>query len=415
LFPKLHLRRPNFVKEINLLRRKGKINNLKPRVMSTETDKKLFTPFTFKSGVSVKNRIAMAPMTTWSSNDDATISDDEVAHYKVRTQGVGFVITGCSRVLANGQGFTDEYASFDDKFIPSLKKLADAAKSGGAKAIMQIYHAGNKAIAELLPEWDLVSASAVAAGAQPFLKGDTVPRALSHLEIVQIIKAFGQTTRRAIEAGFDGIELHGAHGFLLQNFFSPYFNQRTDQWGGSAEKRMSFPLEVVREVKRVIALHARSPFILGYRISPEESQDAGLRITDAMELIDRLIELDVDYIHISLTNVLESTPIGDQTGKTIAQLIIDHVNGRIPLIAAGHIRTPLQAGEAIAQGLSMVAVGQGLIMNPDWVELALKGQEVQQVLHSSKMDELHIPKKLLGIIDLAKGWFPVVEDGIKLV
>lgn len=381
--------------------------------MSTEANKNLFDPFTFKSGVSVSNRIAMAPMTTWSSNDDATVSDDEIQHYKARAKGVGLVITGCTRVLANGQGFTDEYGAFDDKFIPSLKKLASAAKSGGAKAIMQIYHAGNKAVPELLPEWDLVSASAVAAGAQPFMKGDAVPRALTSLEIVEVIKAFGQTTRRAIEAGFDGVELHGAHGFLLQNFFSPYFNRRTDQWGGSAEKRMNFPVAVVDEIKRIIALYAKKPFILGYRISPEEPQEGGLQVKDALELIDLLIGMDIDYVHVSLANFLESRPIGNENGKTIGQLIIDYVNGRIPLIAAGHIRTPLQASEAIEQGLTLVAVGQGLIMNPDWVEIAANGKDVEEVLHASKLHELHIPKKLLGIIDLAKGWFPVVEDGVK--
>jgi 2,4-dienoyl-CoA reductase-like NADH-dependent reductase (Old Yellow Enzyme family) len=250
--------------------------------MCAETNKNLFNPFTFKSGVSVSNRIAMAPMTTWSSNDNATVSEDEIQHYKARATGVGLVITGCTRVLAKGQGFTDEYGAFDDKFIPSLKKLASATNSGGAKAIMQIYHAGNKAAPELLPEWDLVSASAVAA-----MKGDTVPRALNSLEIVEVIKAFGQTTRRTKEAGFDGIELHGAHGFLLQNFFSPFFNQTTDHWGGSAEKRLNFPLAVVREIQRVIALHATGPFIFGYRISPEESQEGGLRVKDALRLIDK--------------------------------------------------------------------------------------------------------------------------------
>ena len=381
--------------------------------MSKEANKNLFDPFTFKSGVSVSNRIAMAPMTTWSSNDDATVSDDEIQHYKARAKGVGLVITGCTRVLANGQGFTDEYGAFDDKFIPSLKKLASAAKSGGAKAIMQIYHAGNKAVPELLPEWDLVSASAVAAGAQPFMKGDAVPRALTSLEIVEVIKAFGQATRRAIEAGFDGVELHGAHGFLLQNFFSQFFNQRTDHWGGSAENRLNFPLAVVREIQQVIALRATGPFVLGYRISPEESQEGGLRVNDALGLIDKLVELNIDYVHISLPSVLQARPVDGQDDKTIAQKIIEHVNGRIPLLAAGHIRTPGQAAEAIEQGLAMVAVGQGLVMNPDWVELAAKGSEVEEVLHASTLRELHIPQKLLGVIEIAKGWFTVVEDSVE--
>ena len=305
--------------------------------MDTEKNR-LFQPFAFKKGITVKNKIAMAPMTTWASNDDYTISDDEVRHYKARVSGVGLVITGCTRVTPSGIGFTHEYAAYDDSFIPSLKKLAAAAKKDGAPAILQIYYAGNKANPALIPNSDLVSASAVATGPQLFVKGDLVPRSLRHDEILRIIKAFGETTRRAIEAGFDGVELHGAHGFLLQNFFSPLYNQRTDEWGGSAANRMKFPLEVVREVQRVISERAKSPFLLGYRISPEEPQPEGYEIEDVYPLLDKLIESKVDYIHASLFNVLESKPIGATEGKTIAELILNYVDDRIPVIAAGQVK-----------------------------------------------------------------------------
>src|SRR5687768_15063750 len=237
-----------------------------------------FQPFTFNKGITVKNKVAMAPMTTWASNDDYTISDDEVSHYKARVKGVGLVITGCTRVTPNGIGFTHEFAASDNTFLPSLKKLVTAAKSGGAPAILQIYHAGNKAIPELIPNGDLVSASAIEVGPMPFVRGEIIPRPLITGEILDIIHAFGETTRRAIEAGFDGVELHGAHGFLLQNFFSPLYNQRTDEWGGSAENRMRFPLEVVKEVQRVIKEYATKPFLLGYRISPEEPQPESYKI-----------------------------------------------------------------------------------------------------------------------------------------
>lgn len=139
--------------------------------------------------------------------------------------GVGLVITGCTHVLPNGIGFTHEFAAYNDSFIPSLKKLADAAKSGGAPAILQLFHAGDKAIAELVPNGEVVSPSGVA------LTEAVSPRELKHEEILEIIHAFGEATRRAIEAGFDGVELHGAHGFLLQSFLSPFFNKRQDEWG----------------------------------------------------------------------------------------------------------------------------------------------------------------------------------------
>lgn len=177
-----------------------------------------FAPFEVGDGLFFRNRLAMAPMTTWASNDDLTISDDEVAYYRRRVGAVGVVITGCTHVTPNGIGFSHEFASTSDHHIPSLHKLATAAKSGGAPAILQIFHAGNKALPDWIPEGDVVSASAVPTPASDFAPAQT-PRALSASEIIEIIRAFGETTRRAIEAGFDGVELHGAHGFLIQNFF----------------------------------------------------------------------------------------------------------------------------------------------------------------------------------------------------
>lgn len=181
-------------------------------------------------GLVLKNRIVMAPMTTWASNDDGTVSDEEDAYYRRRAQDVGLVITGCTHVQANGVGFTGEFAAFDDTFIPSLRKLSMAAKSGGARAVLQIFHAGVKTLPTLVE--DVVAASTVSGQAGPFADA-IVPRALEDSEILDVIAAFAAATRRAIAAGFDGIELHGAHGFLLQNFFSPHSNIRTGRWGGS--------------------------------------------------------------------------------------------------------------------------------------------------------------------------------------
>jgi 2,4-dienoyl-CoA reductase-like NADH-dependent reductase (Old Yellow Enzyme family) len=377
----------------------------------------LFQPLVLANGVALRNRIVMAPMTTWSGNADGTVTDDELTYYRERVNGVGLVITGCTQVQANGIGFTDEYASFDDRFIPSLRSLADAAKSGGAPAVLQIFHAGNKAVPDLTPNRDVVSASEVGMPATAF-GAATTPRELAHGEILDVIAAFGDATRHAIEAGFDGIELHGAHGFLIQNFFSPHFNHRQDQWGGSLENRMRFALAVVAEVRRVAALHAERPFILGYRISPEEPDADGLRLDDSLVLIDRLIAANVDYVHVSLGNILSNKPIGSSGAATIAQIIERHVAGRVPLFAAGGIMTPAQATEALGLGLSAVAVGRALIINPAWVELAQSGDadSIANTLDPAQVLELRIPAKLWGIIQAVTGWFtlttrsPTVAD-----
>lgn len=371
----------------------------------------IFQPFTFANGITLKNRVVMAPMTTWSSNEDETISNEELAYYRSRAHGVGLMLTGCTHVQPSGIGFTHEFAAYDDRFIPSLRKLANAAKSGGATAVLQLFHAGNKAVPELIPNGELVSASAVAAPKGPFNDGKLASRALTEQEILDVIRDFGEATRRAIEAGFDGIELHGAHGFLIQNFLSPLFNQRTDKWGGTLENRMRFPLEVVREVRRVISEYADRPFLLGYRISPEEPGEGALRIDDALALADQLAnEGHIDYLHTSLYNILSGRSQEDTTGKTTAERFVEVIAGRIPLMAAGEIRTPDEAREAVKMDLPMVVVGRSLVMNPNWVEMAQTGQESEikmQLDSSSSAKALQIPTKLWEVINATPGWFPV--------
>ncbi|SUY94668.1 NADPH dehydrogenase [Comamonas testosteroni] len=209
----------------------------------------LFQPFAFANGLTPRNRVVMAPMTTWSANPDGTISEQELAYYRPAYRAWAW----CSRVapMCSPAASASPMNSrpMTTASSPALRKLAQAAKSGGAPAVLQIFHAGNKAVPSLIPKGELVSASSLAAPKGPFNDGKLASRALSHEEILAVIRDFGEATRRAIEAGFDGVELHGAHGFLIQNFLSPLFNQRTDSWGGSLESRMRFPLEVVREVR----------------------------------------------------------------------------------------------------------------------------------------------------------------------
>lgn len=374
----------------------------------TEDTKQLFQTFTFKNGIATQNRIAMSPMTTWASNDDYTVSDDEIRHYEARSGNVGLVITGCTRVTVNGIGFNNEYASYDDSFLPSLKKLAAAAKKGGSPAILQIYHAGNKAVPDLIPDGIPVSASPIALVPSAFYAGGIVSRELTHEEILEMIKAFGETAHRAIKAGFDGIELHGAHGFLLQNFFSPYYNQRTDHWGGSAEKRMNFAVEVLKEIQDVIKKYADRPFLIGFRISPEEPES--YRVRDILPLIDKLIDCGIDYLHVSLANLLSQKAVDDENGNTvILKTILDHVHDRVPVIAAGGIKQFNDAIMALKMGLSLVAVGHGLIINPNWVEVASHEGKADEILSLSKADELAIPKKLQEFIQIAKGFFQVTD------
>ena len=373
----------------------------------------LFSPFMLTEKIKLRNRIVMAPMTTWSANPDGTISEQELEFYKRRSQNVGLVITGCTYVTPSGIGFTHEFAAYDDRFINSLEKLAAAAKSGGAPAILQIFHAGNKAIPELVPNNDVISASASSVKSGDFMKRVVQSREMTENEIQETIRAFGDVTKKAIKAGFDGVELHGAHGFLLQNFFSPLFNQRNDRWGGDLEGRMRFPLAVLQEVKNVVYEYATKPFAIGYRISPEESATGGLRIEDTYKLLDRLISSGISYIHTSLVSINDSYPVESPNGPRTIELILNHIAGRVPVIAAGKIRTPSQAQEAISTGLPLVAIGKGLVINPEWVTLAESGRdhEIQTTLNPQLVHELTIPDKLWDQIQTSKGtgWFPLMD------
>ncbi|MNU25428.1 NADH oxidase [compost metagenome] len=368
---------------------------------------KLFSPLSFDKGISLKNRLVMAPMTTWASNEDFTISDEEVEYYHKRVNGVGLVITGCTHVTANGIGFTHEFAGYDDIFLPSLKKLANAAKSGGAPAILQMFHAGNKAIPGLIPNGEVVSASAVSSGLVLLSEKENFPKELSENEILEIIKAFGDTTRRAIEAGFNGVEIHGAHGFLLQNFISPFFNKRNDQWGGSLENRIRLSLEIVREVKKVVSEYADRPFLIGYRISPEEMPQQTYGLQDTFILIDKLIEENIDYLHFSLLDAVNQKPIDSEfSDEPISIVLNNYVNNRVPVLVAGGITTPAMADRVLDYGISMVAIGRTLIINPDWVELVESGEE-EKIVSNLKFDTVEdkkIPSKLMKIFETLKGW-----------
>jgi len=371
---------------------------------------KLFTPLLFGNGINLRNRIVMSPMTTWSSNEDFTISDEEVEYYKKRVKGVGLVITGCTHVTANGIGFTHEFAGYDDTFLPSLKKLANAAKSGGAPAILQMFHAGNKAIPELIPDGEVVSASVVSSGPIVLFEKENLPKELSENEILEIVKAFGQTTRRAIEAGFDGVEIHGAHGFLIQNFISPFFNNRRDQWGGSLENRLRLSLEILREVKDIVSKYTDRPFLIGYRISPEKFPQQTYGLQDTFSLMDKLIEEKIDYLHFSLLDAVNQKPIDSEFSKEpISVVLNNYANNRVPVLVAGGITTPAMADQVVDYGVSMVAIGRTLIVNPEWVELTQNGEEdkITSILKLETVQEKKIPSKLMTIFEKLEGWVQV--------
>lgn len=371
----------------------------------------MLSPYILPNGVELKNRIVMAPMTNFSSNPDGTVSDDEVSYYARRSGGVSMVITACTYVTPNGKGFHGQFRGDLDEMIPSLSRLAKAIKDQGAKAILQIFHGGRMCPPELVPNGEIVSASDVPAERGGVPSEEITPRALTEQEIEEIIHAFGETTRRAIEAGYDGVEIHGANGYLIQQFFSPHSNRREDRFGGSLEKRMTFPLAIVDEVQRVVKEHATPEFIVGYRFSPEEPETPGITMGDTLKLVDKLADKGLHYLHVSLADFYSTARRGvEDTSKSRIEYLLETIDNRVPLIGVGSIYKAEDASKAFKAGVPLLALGRELIIDPDWVQKVAEGRENEIVtkIDQTKQNELVIPDPLWNVIIHTPGWFPGV-------
>ncbi|WP_343206506.1 NADH-dependent flavin oxidoreductase [Bacillus sp. B15-48] len=374
-----------------------------------ENVQNLFQDFTFKGGVHVKNRLIMAPMTTFSADENDYVSQEELDYYRERANGVGTVITACAYVSKNGKGFDGQMGIDHDGTINGLSKLADVIHSGGAKGVVQLYHGGRLAVPRLIPNGETVSASAVAPlGDRGFYSIEQTPRALTTEEVYEVIKDFGDATRRTIEAGFDGVELHGATGYLLQQFVSPHSNQRTDEF----QDRNLLAIKLIDEVQRVIKENATKPFLIGYRFSPEEPETPGITMKETFELLDVLIQANIDYLHIATTNAWAKPRRGIDSDKSRTEIIAEYVNGRVPIIGVGNIHTPEEAALVFEKGKTdFVALGRAIVVDPHWVEKVQQNNEetIRHELTSSDQNQAVIPTPLWKLILEVEGWFRVVR------
>lgn len=334
-------------------------------------------------------------MTTLLSFYNGIITEDEIHYYAQRAQGVGAVITGAANVQAGGKGWPGELSIATDQTLPRLTALADAIHEKGAKGIVQLFHGGRMTTSATLSGKQPVSASAVAAE-RP--EAET-PRAMTETEIKETIAAFGEGTRRAIAAGFDGVELHGANTYLLQQFFSPHSNRRTDQWGGSLENRYRFIAEVLKAVFTAVQTYAKKPFIVGYRFSPEEFETPGIRFEDTLFLLEKLRETELDYLHLSLNHYERIARSDRYNEKTILAYVHEALQGKIPLVGVGGIRAKEDV-EAVLAHAELAAVGQQLLVDPKWAVKLAAGEEAAFVTKEFKeaIYDLELPNPLFNFL-----------------
>ena len=365
--------------------------------------KSLFEPLVLPNGVELRNRFVLAPLTHISSNDDGTISDVEIPYIEKRSKDVGLAINAASNINDVGKAFPGQPSVAHDSDIEGLKELAKAMKKNGAKALVQIHHGGAQALPNLTPQGDVVAPSPIT------LKsfGQQEPhnaREMTSDEIEQTIKDFGEATRRVIEAGFDGVEIHGANHYLIHQFVSPYYNNRNDVWADN----LKFPMAVIDEVVKAKKEYANDEFIVGYRLSPEEAESPGISMEITEQLINQIANQPLDYIHISLMDVNSETREGKYKGENRLKLIHHWVNGRMPVIGIGSVFTPEDALNAIDNvGVELVALGREILLDADFVGKIKNGQEEEIISEydPNRKDRHELPPKLWKQFD--EGFYPL--------
>ncbi len=315
---------------------------------------KILEPLTFRNGVRAKNRVVLAPMTNQQSHPDGTLSDDERTWLRARAAGgFGVVMTCASHVAKDGQGWPGELGIFEDAHIPGLRNLSAVLRGQGALALVQIFHGGLRADASVsgLPPW----------GASELDRGDLSPRPATDDDIARVIAQFAEAAARAHAAGMDGVEIHGAHGYLLTQFLSATQNRRTDRWGGALENRA----RLIRDVTRAVRARVPPSFIVGARLSPEDYGNAtGLDLDESARVARWLCDDGVDFVHVSLWDALKNTT--KRPDEHALSLFRAVVPGDVALLVAGSLWSRDDAERMLALGADGIALGRCAIANPDW-------------------------------------------------
>ncbi len=317
------------------------------------SNKDLLAPLSFRNGKTARNRVFLAPMTNLQSHEDGTLSDDELHWLDVRAKGgFGVIETCASHVTKDGQGWAGELGIFGDEHLPGLTRLATTLREAGSTNLVQIFHGGARADGNVTGTRPF---SASAEGEAPAAREATIE------DIERVIAAFRDAAVRAHKAGFDGVELHGAHGYLLGQFLSTVQNRRTDEWGGSLENRARFMREITRQTRAAVP----ASFIVGMRISPEDfGQTKGVDLDDNLQLAKWLCDDGIDFLHISMWDSFSNTK--KRPEEHALPLFRRATAADVPLVVAGSIWTRAQAEDLLGRGADAVALGRSAIANPDW-------------------------------------------------
>ncbi|MFC2022025.1 FAD-dependent oxidoreductase [Chloroflexota bacterium] len=317
-------------------------------------------------GLELKNRVVMAPMKDRLATDEGFVTPRLIDYYVERAKGeVALLITGITHVHPSAKQFSD-LAIYDDKFIPGLRELVTAVHQNGAKIAPQLYHPGRRT-RPLASDGPILAPSAI-----PESPVWETPREITKEEIKEVITSFAEATARAAEAGFDAIELHGAHHYLLLQFFSPLANQRQDEYGGSLENRMRFGLELVAAVRAKVG----PSFPMLYRLGAWEEKEGGVTIDQAKVFAQRLEAAGINCLNISVGSIgiIPVPPMSMPRGTFVPLAHEIKKVVKVPVIGVGRINNPFLAESIIREGKAdLVCLGRPLLSDPHFMRKYLDG------------------------------------------
>ena len=311
----------------------------------------LFQPINFKSGTTIKNRFMLAPLTNTQSHVDGRLSDDEYHWLTMRAKGgFGLTMTCAAHVQAVGQGFPGQLGIFGDEHLEGLTRLAKGINDEDSLSVVQLHHAGMRSPAELIGQSPVC----------PSDHADTGAVALSTEQVDQLIEDFILGAERAVTAGFDGVEIHGAHGYILAQFLSGTVNQRQDKYGGSIENRMRPITEIIKGIR------ARCPknFLLGLRLSPERFD---VHLPDIIEVAKRILaDAKIDFLDMSLWDSFKEPEDEAFKGRSLLSYFTELERGDVALGIAGKLRDPNEVRLAMEADIDFVLLGRAAILHHDF-------------------------------------------------
>lgn len=335
---------------------------------------RLFEPFTI-AGIELGNRIVRSATYEKLADVDGFVTEELITLYRnLAKGGAGLIITGNALVHVSGRSVPQALCIHNDFYIDKLKRLTAAVHKKSGRIALQLVHGGRQCFPSMLGEEQPLAPSEVY---EPTLK--ITPRAMRDEEIWRIIEAFGDAARRAMYAGFDGIQIHGAHGYLVNNFLSPHTNKRTDYWGGDEERRFHFLEEVFKAIRKEVGDH----YPIMIKLNSADFVEGGLTVEESLKIAKRLEDLGLDAIEVS-GGIYESQLKAARTNiKTIEQEAYFREAARsfkkelhIPVIVVGGIRSKAVAENILKEeDADLISLSRPLIREPDLPNKFKEGKE----------------------------------------